>query len=275
MPRFDIFEKIAEQRATGRPFAVVTVIRTADATSAKAGAKALVTATGEVVGHIGGSCVQGAVRSAAAQALKSSAVATIRVKPASEVISAFDTDGIPLHKSGCPSGGTIELLIEPYSLPPAVVVAGASPVAVAIGRIAHVTGYRVLHAALAEDHGLIADAARIVDGFDLASLDLSEQDFVIVAAQGKRDLDALRAALLSPASYVAMVASGRKAQTLVTRLRAEGIEESILARLKSPAGLDLGGVDPEEIAVSVIAEIVQTRNRRAHLEKATRSEGIK
>ena len=110
-----------------------------------------------------------------------------------------------------------------------------------------------------------------MDGFDLTPLDLAAQDFVVVAAQGKRDLDALRAALLSPAAYVAMVASGRKARTLLDRLRAEGMEESRLARLKSPAGLDLGGIDPEEIAVSVIAEIVQTRNRRAHLIGASRS----
>jgi xanthine dehydrogenase accessory factor len=268
MTRFDIFEMIAEQRATGQPFAVVTVVRTADATSAKAGAKALVTASGYILGHVGGGCVQGAVRGAAAQALKSGAVDTIRVKPSGEVTSAFDTDGTPLHKSGCPSGGTIELLIEPYAPPPAVVVAGASPVAAAIGRIAHVTGYRVVHAALAGDHGLIAEAAQTVDGFDLAPLDLTPQDFIVIAAQGKRDLDALRAALLSPATYVAMVASSRKARTLLDRLRAEGIDEARLSRLKSPAGLDLGGVDPEEIAVSVIAEIVQTRNRRAHLSRS-------
>lgn len=265
MARFDIFGVITEQRATGQPFAVATVIRTSDATSAKAGAKALVTASGEILGHIGGGCVQGALRGAAAEALKSGAVATIRIKPAGEVASALDTDGTPLHKSGCPSGGTIDLLIEPYAPPPAVVVAGASPVAAAIGRIAHVTGYTVCHAAPTEDHGLIPEAVRTVDGFNLAPLDLSEQDFVVVAAQGKRDLDALRAALLSPATYVAMVASGRKARALLDRLRAEGIEEALLARLKSPAGLDLGGIDPEEIAISVIAEIVQTRNRRAHL----------
>ncbi|MHA1527544.1 MAG: XdhC family protein [Alphaproteobacteria bacterium] len=263
MARLGIFEMIAEQRATGRPFAMVTVIRTADATSAKAGAKALVTESGEILGHVGGGCVQGALRRAAAEALESGAVSTIRIKPAGEVVSAFDTDGTALHKSGCPSGGTIELLIEPYAPPPAVVVAGASPVAAAIGRIAHVTGYRVCHAAPAGDHGLIAEAERTVDGFDLAPLDLTARDFVVVAAQGKGDLDALRAALLSPATYVAMVASGRKARALLDRLRAEGIDEARLTRLKSPAGLDLGGIDPEEIAVSVIAEIVQTRNRRA------------
>ncbi|MFQ5566690.1 MAG: XdhC family protein [Paracoccaceae bacterium] len=271
MAGFDIFELIAAERATGRPFAVVTVIRTADATSAKAGAKALVTASGEIVGHVGGGCVQGALRSAAAEALKSGSVATIRVKPAGEVVSAFDTDGTPLHKSGCPSGGTIDLLIEPYAPPPAVVVAGASPVAAAIGRIAHAAGYRVFHAALAEDRGLIPEAAQTVEGFDLAPFELTAQDFVVVAAQGKRDLDALRAALASPAAHVAMVASGRKARTLLDRLRAEGIAEELLARLKSPAGLDLGGIDPEEIAISVIAEIVQARNRRAHLIPSSRS----
>ncbi|HSF96642.1 MAG TPA: XdhC family protein, partial [Thermohalobaculum sp.] len=101
-------------------------------------------------------------------------------------------------------------------------------------------------------------------GFDLVALGLGERDFVVVAAQGKRDLDALRGALMSPAAYVGMVASSRKARTLVDRLRAEGMPEARLARLKSPAGLDLGGVDPDEIAVSVIAEIVQMRNRRAY-----------
>lgn len=271
MSRTDIFELIAAERATGRPFAVVTVIRTADATSAKAGAKALVSEAGRILGHVGGGCVQGAVRRAAAEALKSGTVATIRVKPASEVVSAFDADGTPLHKSGCPSGGTTDLLIEPYAPPPALVVAGASPVAAAIGRIAHVTGYRVCHAALAEDRGAVLEAVRSVEGFDLAPLGLTARDFVVVAAQGKRDLDALRAALMSEAGFVSMVASRRKARTLIDRLRADGVPEDRLARLKSPAGLDLGGVDPEEIAVSVIAEIVQVRNRRAHLRDARRS----
>ena len=76
MASFDIFETIAAERATGRPFVVVTVIRTADATSAKAGAKALVTGSGKIIGHVGGGCVQGALRTAAAEALKSGSVAT-------------------------------------------------------------------------------------------------------------------------------------------------------------------------------------------------------
>jgi xanthine dehydrogenase accessory factor len=275
MSRTDIFELIAAERAKGQPFAVVTVIRTADVTSAKAGAKALVTEEGRILGHVGGGCVQGAVRRAAADALKSGTVATIRVKPAGEVVSAFDADGTPLHKSGCPSGGTTDLLIEPYAPPPMVVVAGASPVAAAIARVAAVTGYRVVHAALAEDRGAVPEAARTVEGFDLASLGLAARDFVVVAAQGKRDIDALRGALVSGAGFVSMVASRRKARTLVDRLRAEGMAEERLQRLKSPAGLDLGGIDPEEIAVSVVAEIVQVRNRRAHLDATERAGAAK
>lgn len=273
MPRSDIFELIAAQRATGQPFAVVTVIRTANATSAKAGAKALVTARGEILGHVGGGCVQSAVRRAAAAALDSGTVATIRVKPAGEVVSAFDADGTPLHRSGCPSGGTVDLLIEPYAPPPLLVVAGASPVAAAIGRIARAAGYRICHAALAEDHGLIPEAERTLDGFDLRPLGLSARDCVVVAAQGKRDLDALRGALQSPAGYVSMIASRSKARTLLDRLAAEGIEGPRLARLKSPAGLDLGGVDPEEIAISVIAEIIQTRHRKSEPTSAADTSG--
>jgi len=156
-----------------------------------------------------------------------------------------------------------------------VVVAGASPVAAAIGRVAAVTGYRVVHAALAEDRGAVPEAARTVEAFDLAVLGLAARDFVVVAAQGKRDIDALRGASMSGAGFVSMVASRRKARTLVDRLRAEGMAEERLQRLKSPAGLDLGGIDPEEIAVSVIAEIVQVRNRRAHLDTTERAGAAK
>lgn len=247
-----IFDLIAAERATGRPFAIATVIRTADATSAKAGAKALVTASGEVRGHLGGACVTGAVKRAAAEALASGAVATIRVKPAGAVIAAIDPDGAAVHRSGCPSGGTVDLLIEPFLPPPLVAVAGETPVAEAIAAVAAAAGFRV--------------ARGIPPG-------LEPRDFAVVATQGRGDADALRAALLSPAGHVAMVASRRKAAVLTARLRAEGIADERAARLKAPAGLDLGGVDPEEIAVSVVAEIVQVRSRARRQAAATQQSG--
>jgi xanthine dehydrogenase accessory factor len=252
MAGFDIFDEIARLREAGRPFAVATVVRTADVTSAKAGAKAAVTEAGDILGHLGGGCVRGAVRRASAEALASGAARMIRIKPAASVLPLIDADGAALYRSGCPSGGTVDVLIEPFVPPPMLALIGTTPVAVAIAAHARLMGFR-----LASE---IPDAGVALDPADLGPLALGPRDFVVIAAQGQGDLAALRAAMASPCDRVAMVASRRKAAWLADRLRAEGITDDTLARLKSPAGLDLGGIDPHEIAVSVLAEIVQWRN---------------
>ncbi|MBK0399475.1 XdhC family protein [Limibaculum sp. M0105] len=257
MTGFDIFDTIERLRRAGRPFCLATVVRTADVTSAKAGAKAAVTEAGEIIGHLGGGCVQRAVRSAAAEALSSGETRLIRVKPAARVVAMTDADGVPLYRSGCPSGGTVDILIEAYSLPPQLVIFGASPIAQAIASHGVLMGYRV---AMAEDAGA-PEGVRLFPAADPAALGIGADDFVVVASQGQNDLAALRAALDSPARHVAMVASRIKAKALTDRLAAEGMPADRIARLKSPAGLDLGGIDPHEIAVSVIAEIVRWRNR--------------
>jgi xanthine dehydrogenase accessory factor len=251
MAGFDIFDEVARLRGLGRPFCVATVVRTADVTSAKAGAKAAVTEAGEIIGHLGGGCVQGAVRRAAAEALRAGAARLIRLKPAEAVVALTDADGVPLYKSGCPSGGTVDVLIEPYAPPPRLVIFGQTPVARAIAAQGALLGYRLA----TEMPGL----GEPVEAGDLGRLGLVANDFVVVASQGRGDLAALRAALASPCAHVAMVASRRKARTLADRLLAEGMDEAAVARLASPAGLDLGGIDPPEIALSVLAEIVARR----------------
>lgn len=257
MAQFEIFDTIEALRRKGRPFCVATVVRTADVTSAKAGAKAAITENGEILGHLGGGCVQGAVRKAAASALKSGNTSMIRVKPSAKVVSLHDTDGVQLFKSGCPSGGTVDLLIETYELPPQLVIFGYSPIAQAIAAQGTILGYRV---AIPDDAEHKGDDVGTFTGADLSPLDLAENDFVVVASQGKGDLGALRAAVESPAQHVSMVASKRKAGVLIEKLVAEGLPSERVARLKAPAGLDLGGIDPQEIGVSVMAEIIQWRN---------------
>jgi xanthine dehydrogenase accessory factor len=257
--RPDIFDTIARLRAEGRPFCVATVVRTADATSAKAGAKAAV-AEGRLIGHLGGACVAGAVREAAAAALADGELRLIRVKPAATA-GTRDADGAELYRNGCPSGGTVDILIEPYRLPPVLAVLGASPVAAAIARHAALTEFRLAVAAMPEDLDGLPPADARVAGFDLTPLALGPDDFVVVAAQGKHDLDALRAALAT-AGHVAMIASRRKAAALVDRLRHEGVPADRLAQLRAPAGLDIGAIGPEEIAISVLAEIVRVMSRR-------------
>ncbi|WP_425074976.1 XdhC family protein [Sagittula sp. S175] len=251
MSKFDIFDTIATLRSRGRPFCVATVVRTADVTSAKAGAKAAITETGEILGHLGGGCVTRAVREAATTALTSNETAMIRVKPSANVLALTDADGAQVFRSGCPSGGTVDILIEPYELPAMLALFGTTPIARAIALHANLAGFRV-----ACDPELDLMGMQSLE--DLA--DLRPQDFVVIATQGAGDLAALKTALASPARRVSMIASAKKAHALTAKL---DLPQQVIARLKSPAGLDLGGIDPHEIAVSVLAEIIQWRARDA------------
>lgn len=256
MSAFEVFETIERMRRSKRPFCVATVVRTADVTSAKAGAKAVVTEQGDIKGHLGGACLQRAVRSAAERALAKGEAQLIRVKPSEDVTSATDTDGVALFKSGCPSGGTVDVLVEAYHHPPTLVVFGTTAIAREVIIQAQRCDFRVI-----APHSLSGevDAAEYFDAPALDALDLTDKDFVVIASQGNGDAAALRSAWLSGAGRISMVASRRKADALMADLgKAEAINADP-SRLKSPAGLDIGAIDPSEIANSIIAELIQWR----------------
>lgn len=260
MSGFDIFDTIEELRRSGQPFCVATVLRTADATSAKAGAKAAITRDGEILGHLGGACVLRAVRASAASALAEASPRMIRVKPSEKVVDMTDPDGVETFKSGCPSGGTVDLLIEPYQQPPRLVIFGDTPIARALAAHAALTGLRVVMAEGADDGG--AGVARFCPD-DIGAVDIERRDFVVVASQGQGDGAALKAALSTPARRVSMVASRKKAEVLCAKLEKQGMDSALVGRLKSPAGLDIHAIDPHEIALSILAEIILWRNSDA------------
>ncbi len=262
-----VFELISALTERGEEFCVATVVRTENATSAKAGAKAVIAGDGAIEGFLGGNCVADAVRAAAAEALATGEARLIRVKPSEEVVTRVDIDGVELHKSGCPSGGTVDLFIEPMRQAPRVIVCGASPVAVTLARLARAMSYRVVVAALAEDQSRLEAADERHDGFDLEALGVGPRDYVVIATQGKRDREALAAALAGEAGYVAFVGSRRKAAVLLDKIRESGLAEDRLARLHAPAGLHINAIDPSEIALSIMAEIVATRRRAARGEE--------
>ena len=235
------------------------------ATSAKAGAKAVVTADGEIHGWIGGGCARGAVKRAALQALKDGEAHLISVQPqealdAGGIAAGEAKGGVEFHRSACPSGGTLDIFVEPMLPRPQLVVCGASPVARAVADLAGRSGFAVTVAALAEDQESFTGAERRIEGFDLPQ-DGPGERFIVVATQGKRDGEALRAALATDTPYVAFVGSRRKAATLAARLKDEGLAADKVARLRAPAGLDIGAITPEEIALSIIAEVVELRRR--------------
>ena len=147
--------------------------------------------------------------------------------------------------------------MEPTRAARKLIIFGSSPVAQSLVRIAKPVGFHVVIAAPMENHDEVAGADEYVDGFELKHLDIHPSDAIIISTQGKRDKDALRSALLSLADYVSMVGSRRKIDKLKASLVEEGsIEAERIQRLKGPAGMDIGAVGPEEIALSIAAEIV-------------------
>jgi xanthine dehydrogenase accessory factor len=256
----DPFALIADLRQRGEDFCVVTVVRTQDATSAKAGAKAVVLKDGTIRGLLGGGCVQTAIRRTAAAVMAEGRPRLIRVKPQDQVTASVDIDGTELHRSACPSGGTVDLFVEPLRRAPRLIVCGASPVAIALADLGRRLGYRIAVAALTDDQSLFDEADERVSGFDLLPLGIVADDWIAVATQGKRDREALAAALASAADYVAFVGSRRKAQVLSRQIREQGaLGEDRIARLKAPAGLDIHAIEPAEIALSIMAEIIARR----------------
>ncbi|MHB1104181.1 MAG: XdhC family protein [Devosia sp.] len=249
----DLAERL---RAAGKEYCLATILRTFESTAARPGDKAVILPNGDIEGFVGGHCVTGAVRRAALACLESGEPKLIRVRPKDEVTGEYDLDGVELHTSMCLSRGTVEIFIEPVKAR-RLVVCGASPVALAILELVRPLGYRVVVAAAADDLARIPGAAGYIEGFALADLELGNRDAVIVATQGKGDRDALRSALQSGAGYVGMVCSRKKLDGLRSRLLEEAPELApAFAALHAPAGLDIGAEGPEEIALSVLAEIV-------------------
>ena len=236
-------------------------VRTEELTAAKAGAKAVIRPDGSIIGWVGGGCTLGAVKKAAAEALKTGKSKLIHIKPAALAEAEPTVKGVDVHKSGCPSGGTEEVFIEPILPKPALIVMGASSAAQALCDLGRHMGFWVTVAALADDLPDFKAADDTVEGFDFADDPRMKGAFVVVATQGKRDRDALRCALSSNAAYVAMIGSRRKAEKLKADLLAEGMAVDNLDALHYPAGLDIGAVTPDEIALSVLAEIVQDRHK--------------
>ncbi len=260
----DILEIISTRKETGQPFALATVVRTVAATAAKAGAKAVILPDGTISeGWIGGGCARAAVIKAAKDALADGRARLISVQPPDAlseqgIEAGSEQGGVRFAKNMCPSQGTMDIFVEPVLPRPQVVICGASPVAVAIADLARRSGFAVTACAPAPDQTVFAEVDRRIEGYALP-VDEAGGRYVVVSTQGRGDEAALLAALAVEADYVAFVGSRRKAEVLKKTLAERGVAPERLAKLKAPAGLDLGAITPDEIAISILAEIVATR----------------
>lgn len=250
-----VLDKAAQWKAAGTPFALVTVVRAESPTSAKPGAKAVVTADGEIAGWIGGGCAQPVVIKVVKQVLQDGQARLIRISPdRGEVIE----EGIMDFNMSCHSGGTLDIFVDPVVARPALFIIGASPAAQALCGLARQVGFTVTAAFPGADRELFPEAAKVIDNFDALAA-AGTPNFVVVATQGKRDEEGLEAALGTGANYIAFVASERKAGKLKQYLNERGHDAARIAAIMSPAGVEIGAVTPEEIALSVLAGVVQAR----------------
>ena len=262
----EVMDLVAQMTAAEQPFVLATVVRTVSVTAAKAGAKAIIRPDGMIIaGWIGGGCAKGAVLKAAREALADGEPRMVSVRPedllAELGIKPGETrEGVRFASNLCPSKGTMDIFVEPVLPHPSLVILGASPVALSLAAQARVLGYHITLAAPAADLAAAPDAHVIVDGF--APLHLNEaRRFVVVSTQGKGDEAALKSAVAIDAAYHAFVGSRRKMAALRARLIADGVDAAAIDRIKAPAGLDLGAITPEEIAMSILAEITIERRR--------------
>jgi xanthine dehydrogenase accessory factor len=263
----DVLELVPSLKAKGEAFVLATVVRTVAATAAKAGAKAIIRADGSISeGWIGGGCARGAVLKAAHDALADGQARLISVQPPDVlqehgVAAGEEREGVRFAKNTCPSHGTMDIFIEPVLPRPQVVLCGSSPVALAIADLAPRLGFCVTACAPSVEQSAFAHVDRRIDDYALPVVEEGER-YIVVSTQSRGDEKALMAALATDARYVAFVGSRLKAQTLKTALAARGVDAARLAELRAPAGLDLGAIGPEEIALSIIAEIVAFRRGR-------------
>ncbi len=268
----EILQIIATRKSAGEPFALATVVRTVAATAAKAGAKAVILPDGTISeGWIGGGCARAAVIKAAKHALTDGQSRLVSVQPPDlladrGVEAGEEQEGVRFAKNMCPSQGTMDIFVEPVLPRAQVVICGSSPVAVAVADLAKRTGFAVTICAPAAEQPAFGDADRRIEGYALP-VDQAGSRYVVVSTQGRGDEAALLAALAVDVDYVAFVGSRKKAEALKATLAKRGVPAERLAKLKAPAGLDLGAITPDEIAISILAEIVAVR-------RSTHSRGV-
>lgn len=268
----DVLDLVSRLKAAEEPFVLATVVRTVSVTAAKAGAKALIRPDGRIeAGWIGGGCARGATLKAARQALADGRSRLISIQPENllaelGVKPGDDRDGIEFAKNMCPSRGTMDIFIEPVLPHPALVVLGSSPVAVALVEQAQPLGFHVTLAAPFAEFNTLPQADDLVDGFGIEAAPGARR-FVVVSTQGKGDEAALKAALAIEADYHGFVGSRRKMASLREKLVADGLAAARIDHVKAPAGLDIGAITPEEIALSILSEIILERRhgQRAQL----------
>src|SRR5262245_41054330 len=246
----DVYAKAGELAAAQEPFAIATVVRVQGSSSARSGSKAIIDAQGRVVtGWVGGGCAESAVRAEALKAIAAEKPQLITLDMQDEVLGV-----------GMPCGGTMDVYIEPVLPKPELVIAGHGRIAETLARLGDLMNFSVTVHDPSAEREKFPHAARIINkDFDVREIAFGPRTFVVIATQHKNDHIWLQRALEGQAAYVSLVASTHRSQLVLDYLLAEGMPVEKIKRVWAPAGLDLGAATPEEIALSIMSQIVAVR----------------
>lgn len=259
--RPDLLFLASDLSRRGDGFALATVVRREPPSSARVGNSALITQGGAFHGWLGGSCTQPAVVREALRALADGRPRLIALSPDPASDRRAGVTALPMT---CHSGGCVDIYIEPVLPAPRLVVFGVSPVAQALVRLARAMGYLVDAVDPEADRAAFPEADRIITALDSPQLtsppgSRGEPPYAVIATMGQRDEEAIRAALELGPAYVGLVSSRRRFDQIRAALPGPGLVAADLDRIQCPAGLDIGAHTPEEIALSVLAEMVRRR----------------
>lgn len=251
---FDLAAEEAALVARRQPYARVTVVWARRPTSARPGDAAVVTLDGRLRGWVGGSCSEPLVVEQALATMADRTPRFVHLGPADEPAAA--RDGVLVAQVTCSSEGSLEVFVEPRLPPPHLVAVGRSPLVAALARMATAVGFEVTVVERDDPDPAELGPFRLVPELDLAKAGVDAGSYVVVATMGRYDEDAVEAALAAGAAYVGLVASARRAAAVRDALLATGLDGDDVARVRAPAGLDLGRLPHQEIAVAVLAEVV-------------------
>jgi xanthine dehydrogenase accessory factor len=246
----EYFEKLAELTAAEVPFAVATVIKISGSVSAKTGAKSIIDGNGETLfGWVGGGCAEEAVREAALESLQDGQTRIVPLDLDDEILGV-----------GMPCGGTMEVYVEPYKPRPELMIIGHGRIAEVLAELAHTVHFSIT----VNDSGATREAFPLAEHLITSDLDFSKmqvgpQTYVVVVTQHKGDQHSIKKALEGEGPYIGLVASTKRAKLVFEYLLDEGVAPEELKRVHSPAGLDFAGTTPEEIALSIVGEMVAIR----------------
>ncbi len=252
----DIYEEIVKLRREGRRGALAIIVNVRGSIPSFETAKMLVRDDGSICGTIGGGCVEAEVWQAAREVMESEKPRTL----------TFNLNQDPKYDTGLVCGGTLDIFIEPVLPPAELYIFGAGHVAINLYRVAKDTGFDVT---IVDDRETYANRERFPEALAvhaeefekaMAKLSPSESSYIVIATRGHRDdMRVLRWAVQTSARYIGMIGSKRKTIAIFRELTREGLSPDLFNRVHAPVGLDIGAVTPEEIAVSITAELIAIR----------------